>query len=213
MNLKDIFDKAENGVLTYEQFIAAAGQSKFIDLSEGNYVAKQKYTDDLAVRDTRITELEGTVKTRDTDLESLKSQLESAGTDASKLNELTNNFAELQKKYDKDTKALAKQMKDQEYKFAVTEFANKQTFTSQAAKRDFVNTMLAKNLTLDGDTIIGATDFVNAYKQENADAFATETPQQDTQPKPHFASPTSPQQGTPADDNPFHFDFVGVRPH
>lgn len=213
MTLKELFDKAENGVLSYEQFVAAAGQSKFVDLSEGNYVAKQKYTDDLAVRDTRITELETTVSTRDTDLESLKAQLESAGTDATKLNELTANFTELQKKYDKDTKALEKQMKEQQYKFAVTEFANKQNFSSQAAKRDFINSMLGKNLVIDNGTIIGATDFVNAYKEENADAFAVEQKEPDTQPKPHFAGPTSPQSSEPADDNPFHFDFVGVRPH
>ena len=28
MNIKDIFDKAENGVLTYDQFVAAATEAK-----------------------------------------------------------------------------------------------------------------------------------------------------------------------------------------
>ena len=42
MNVKELFDKAENGTLTYEQFLSAAGEAKFVDLSEGKYVSKQK---------------------------------------------------------------------------------------------------------------------------------------------------------------------------
>ena len=50
MNIKDIFENAENGTLTYEQFSDAVskGGAKFVDLSEGNYVSKQKYEDELA---------------------------------------------------------------------------------------------------------------------------------------------------------------------
>lgn len=216
MNLKDLFDKAEGGVLTYDQLMAAAGKAKFVDLSEGNYVDKQKYTDELAARDTRIATLGDTIKTRDTDLAALQEQLKTAGTDAAKLTQLGTDFSELQKKYERDTKAYEKQLRDQAYKFAVTEFANKQKFTSQAAKRDFVSTMLGKNFALEGDTIVGATDFVAAYAKDNGDAFVVEqandpAPQQ---PKPHFAGPTNPAGGDPAGDkNPFAFNFVGVRPH
>jgi len=220
MNLKDLFDKAENGTLTYDQFVAAAtaAKAKFVDLSEGGYVDKQKYTDDLAVRDTRITALDDTIKTRDADLASLQEQLKTAGTDADKLTKLGTEFADLQRKYDKDTKAYQKQLQDQAYKFAVTDFANKQKFTSQAAKRDFVSSMLAKNLALEGDTIIGATDFVAAYTKDNADAFVVEDDGNvddgaGAPPKPHFVEPTHPQGGQSGEANPFTFNFVGVRPH
>ena len=39
MNIKEIFDKAENGTLTFEQFetIAKDGGAKFTDLSEGKF--------------------------------------------------------------------------------------------------------------------------------------------------------------------------------
>lgn len=216
MNLKDLFDKAENGTLTYDQLVAAAQESKakFVDLSEGNYVDKQKYTDDLAARDTRIKTLDDTIKTRDTDLATLQDQLKNAGTDADKLGKLTDDFADLQRKYDKDTKAYEKQLKDQAYKFAVTDFANKQKFTSQAAKRDFVNSMLAKNLQMENDVIVGATDFVTAYTKDNADAFVVEqpTPPANPNPKPQFASPTNPEGNPQGDPNPFSFNFTGVRP-
>lgn len=214
MNLKDLFDNAENGTLTYDQFITAAGQAKFVDLTEGGYVSKQKYTDDLAARDTRITALDETIKTRDTDLANLRTQLENAGNDSEKLNTLNTQFSELQNKYDKETKAYQKQLKEQAYKFAVTEFANKQKFTSQAAKRDFEREMLAKNLTMENDIIIGATDFMTAYSQNNADAFVVDNDDSTPPtPAPHFVGSTNEGAGNTPKANPFSFNFVGVRPH
>lgn len=215
MNLKEIFDKAEGGVLSYEQFMAHATESKakFVDLTDGGYVDKQKYTDDLAARDTRITTLDDTIKSRDTDLASLRQQLQDAGNDATKLGELNTKFSDLQKQYDKDTKAYQKQLKDQAYKFAVTEFANQQTFTSQAAKRDFISSMLAKNLQMENDALIGATDFMTAYANENADAFKPVQNEEPPAPKPHFVNPTNPKSNEGDDANAFHFDFIGVRPH
>ena len=87
MNIKELFEKAENGTLTYEQFEAAAkaGNAKFTDLSEGNYVSKQKYENDLAVKGKEIETLNGTIATRDTDLAGLKQKLEAAGTDSEKI--------------------------------------------------------------------------------------------------------------------------------
>lgn len=214
MNLKDLFEGAENGVLTYEQLKARMDEknAKFVDLSEGGYVAKQKYTDDLSARDTRITALDEAVKTRDTDLATLKAQLESAGTDATKLTELTTQFSDLQKRYDKDTKALQKQMEEQAYKHAVNDFANAQKFSSQAAKRDFVNSMLSKNLQMENDTIIGATDFMSAYQKENSDAFVVETPASNPEPKPQFVGSTEGGASNKSGDGVmFDFGFTGIR--
>lgn len=217
MNIKDLFDKAEGGALTYEQLMAAAQEhkAKFVDLSEGKYVDKQKYEDDLSARDTRITTLSDTISARDVDLTNLRQQLEAAGTDATKLSSLTTDFASLQSKYERDTKAYEKQLKDQQYKYAVRDFANQQKFTSQAAKRDFINSMLAKNFAIENDVIVGASDFVAAYTKDNADAFVVETttpPAASGADKPHFVDTTN-QQGTPTGTpNPFHFNFTGVRP-
>ena len=216
MNLKDLFDKAEGGVLTYDQLVALAqeNKAKFVDLSEGKYVDKQKYDDDLSSRDTRIKTLDDTIKSRDTDLGNLRNQLEAAGTDADKLSKLTTDFTDLQNKYDKDTKAYEKQLKDQAYKYAVKEFTDKLNFTSQAAKRDFVKSMMEKNFSIENDVIVGASDFVTAYTKDNADAFVVETtPAPAGNDKPHFVSSTNPA-GTPAGTaNPFNFNFTGVRPH
>ena len=213
--LKELFEKAEGGVLSYELFGALAHDAKFVDLSGGDYVSTQKYNDELAKRDTRITSLDETVKARDTDLQSLKAQLDAAGTDATKLTELTTKFEDLQKQYDKDTKAYKKQLKDQEYQFAVTEFSNQQKFSSKAAKKQFEAELLARNLQVDNGVILGATDFLAAYRAENEDSFEADKAEPETPqaPKPHFVDSSKSSGGTADNEPQFSFNFAGVRPH
>lgn len=244
MNIKEIFAKAEeDGKLTLEQFeqLAKDGGAKFADLSEGKYVSKAKYEDDLKAKDAdiqakedektnlnaQIETLNGTITARDEDLANLQKQLEEAGEDATKLAELNNSFTALQSKYDADVKGYQEQMQKQAYEFAVREFANTKNFTSNAAKRDFVNSMLAKQLSLEDGKILGREDFVEKYAEENADAFVVETPPEPTpepqptpepspepepQPIPTFVGSTpGPEPG--AGDTGFDFHFTGVRPH
>ena len=207
--LKSLFEKAENGTLTYEQFKQAVTDAglKIGNLTDGAYVSKQKYDSELGQRDTRITDLNNTITARNTDLENLKATLE--GTDVEALKKASKDLADLQKRYDTETKQYQKQLSKQAYEFAVKEFANTQNFTSNAAKRDFVNTMLGKNLTLENGQIIGATDFVAAYSKDNADAFKVEKAEEPN-PKPTFVAPTS-TGVTPGEDitggfaSAFHF--------
>lgn len=206
MDIKTIFEKAENGTLTLEQFLAAAkeAKAKFVDLSEGEYVSKQKYTDDIATRDTRIGTLEGNLK-------DIRGKLDAAGADAEALATLKKDFEELKTKYDTDTKTYQEQLRQQSYKYAVNDLASQYKFTSSAAKRDFINSLIAKDLKMDGDKILGATDFIDEYSQENEDAFVKEDSGTDN--KPHFSDSTNPPAGsTGGDVNPFSFNFMGVRP-
>lgn len=188
MTVKELFDKAENGTLTWDQFQAAMGDAKFVDLSEGHYVSKQKFDDELAKKDNQITTLNGTIQTRDTDLAALQQTLKDAG-DIEALKTASKDLADLQKKYDKETKDYQSQLKKQAYEFAVKDFANGKDFTSNAAKRDFIQSMLAKNLSLEEGRIIGAEDFVQMYSKDNEDAFKKpEEPKKE--PKPQFAQGT-----------------------
>lgn len=198
MNIKDIFDKAtsENKSLTWEEFEALAkeGKAKFTDLSEGNYVSKQKYDDDLASKDVQITGLNETLTTRDSDLATLQEQLKNAGTDSAKLDEMAASLTALQSKYDADTQALQSKISAQSYEFAVRDFAAKQKFSSGAAKRDFISSMLQKNLPMEGGSIMGADDFMKVYAKDNSDAFVKETPKQ-PETKPQFAGSTPGDKG------------------
>ena len=200
MNIKDIFDKAENGTLTFAQFeeLAKGEGAKFTDLSEGKYVSNSKYDDDIGAKDSSIEQLNATITQRDTDLADLQTKLNEAGPDATKLSELQSSFDTLQTKYAEDLKAYEQKLADQKYEFAVKEYANGKEFTSQAAKRDFVRSMLSEKLKMKNDAIIGADDFATAYAGENADAFVTKAQETDATPpaqannvaKPYFVGTT-----------------------
>ena len=193
MDLKELFNKAEGGVFNYEAFESAIKNAgiKLADLSTGEYVSKNKYDDDIQAKDTNISKLNDTITARDADLANLKQQLEDAGTDATKLGELTTKFNDLQTKYDTDIKEYQAQLKKQEYEFAVKDFANSKAFTSNAAKRDFIQSMIAKNLNLEDGKIIGGEDFTTGYLADNPDAFVKETePTAPAVDKPKFVSST-----------------------
>lgn len=218
MKIKDIFDSAENGTLTYEEFEKAAqsGKAKFADIGEGQYVSKHKYDSEIETLNEQIKQLNETVATREGDLQNLQQKLEDAGNDASRLTSVLNEFDTLKTKYDSDMKAYQDKLSQQSYKFAVKEFANTKKFTSNAAKRDFVQAMESKGLQMDKDTILGAEDFAKAYAEENADAFVVENPDPVDPPKPTptFIQPT-PGGQPPIDQTggfASAFHFTGVRP-
>lgn len=237
MNIKELFDTAENGTLTYDEFEALVKEkgAKFADLSDGKYVSKSKYDADIkAVNqqvetlNTQIADLNGTITTRDTDLEALKKQLEQAGEDKTKLEALSTSMSDLQAKYDADTKGYQDKLRQQSYEFAVKEYANTQKFTSKAAKRDFIKAMTERNLQMEGDKLIGGDDFKAKYAEENGDAFYVEpeptpapaepepTPEppkaENKEPLPIMVAPTQGASGEDSEPN-FDFGFVGVRAH
>lgn len=216
MIIKEIFDRAENGTLTYEQFLELAKGAKFEDINEGKYYSKNKHNDEISAKDKEIETLQNTITQRDTDLADLQQKLTAAGTDAEKLTALTGDFTNLQAKYDTDVKAYKEQLKKQAYEFAVKDFANGKKFTSNAAKRDFIQSMIAKELKMDSGVILGAEDFVTTYSANNADAFVTEVKDPEPTPaKPTFVNPTQGGAPAPTESNAFAnaFNFIGVRPH
>lgn len=212
--LKELF---ANGALTWEQFQAAVAEKKFniADLSSGEYVSKSKYTTDLEAKDDQINTLTKNLSDRTKDLDDVKSKLETAGTDKGKLSDLNSELENLRTKYDTDTAAYKERLAKQEYEFAVKEFAGSKKFSSNAAKRDFINSLIKAELKMNEGAIMGAEDFVTKYTADNADAFVTEkadTAETAPTPKPPaFSAPTAGQQ-TAENSNPFHFNFLGVRP-
>lgn len=222
MDVKELFAKAENGTLTYEQFVAAASEAnaKFADLSEGKYVSKSKYEDDLSAKTREIETLSGTISTRDSDLDTLKKQLEAAGTDAGKLKDLNDQLSTLQNTYTETTKKYEEQLARQAYEFAVKEFAATKKFTSNAAKRDFTQSMISENLKFKNNQILGAEDFVKAYTESNADAFVKEPVSEggsqgaEQQSLPRFSGPASGGQSSQGNSNAFAdaFHFTPIRP-
>lgn len=214
--LKELFGEAS---LTYEQFAQAVNSKgyKLADLSTGNYVGKHKYDDEVAAKESAINDLKEQIKTRDRDIRGLKDQLQGDADNATKVTDLTTQLEKLQGDYDNAKKDYEARLGKQSYEFAVKEFANAQNFTSNAAKRDFINEMISENLKMKNGNIIGADDFMKVYSEANSDAFVVSEPEPEPQPepemKPTFVQPTAPQ--VPANDNPFEnaFNFAGIRAH
>lgn len=228
MKIEDIFNGAEGGTLTLEQFSAAAtkGGAKFVDLSEGGYVSQSKHTSELSAKDKQIDTLNDTIAERDKDLAGLKQQLTDAGNDAEKLSTLSTEFSTLQEKYENDTKAYQSQLASQAREFAIKEYAATKKFTSAAARRDYIKSMQdAEEVKLSKKGILTGTEqFDTDYSTENADAFVTESAgsesentsgqeqndnQQGGNPLPMFAGQTNGEQFK--DDNAkgtFGFSFI-----
>lgn len=176
MTIKEVFDKAENGTLTWEQFAELTKDAKFVDLRDDGYVDKRKYEDAIGAKSKEVESLNDLIKQRDTDLASLQEQLANAGAgNEEKLASLNGELDKLKAKYEKDRKAYEDKLAGQAYEFAVKEYANETKFTSAAAKRDFIREMLAKKLPMENGQIMGADDFTIAYSEHNADAFLVES--------------------------------------
>lgn len=212
MTIKELFGE---GSLSYEEFEKAMKEkgAKFVDLSEGNYVSKDKFENEVSSKDTQISQLNDTIKARDKDLKDLKTQLKEAGTDAEKLTDLETQLGNLQTQYKQDTDNYKAQLSKQAYEFAVKDFASGKKFSSNGAKRDFISSMIAKELKMEGDKILGAEDFFNTYATEDPNAFVVEPKQEESkQPKPTFAQSTNPQIDSKDVNTDFGFNFTGVRP-
>ena len=199
--LKELFEKAENGTLNYEQFSEAlkAGGYKLADLSKGDYVAKKKYEDDLSGKDSIIADLNATIDTRNADLQSIQEKLDKAGTDSAMIENLSGELSALQLKYDNATKEYNDKLNRQSYECAVKEFASEQSFSSNAAKRDFINSMLAKSLPMENGNIMGAKDYMAEYAKDNSDAFVVANPDPQPDNLPKFVGGTNDPNNTGGD--------------
>lgn len=212
--LKELFKAAENGSLTYEQLEAACKEKgiKVVNLSDGNYVSKRKYEDDLKAKDTTIDTLKGSLKTRDGDISKLKEDLKKSEGDAQKAIDLNKQLEEWQTKYQTETDDLNAKLKKQAKDFAVRDFVGAKKFTSNAAKRDFTNYLMEKELDVQGGKIIGGEDYLTAYTKDNADAFVVDAPK-DSPKQPAFVKSTNGTESITPSSGAFNFNFTGVRKH
>ena len=158
-----------------------------------------------------IDDLSGQIASRDTDLEAVRQQLASAQEDASKYAEAQNAIATLQGQYAHDKEEWEAQRLAQAQEFAIKTAAGKLDFTSGAAQRDFIRGAIDADLKLDGETLIGFTDYLEKYKEADPTAFKEEVkPTGEDKPKPTIVEPTG---GAPKPNETFGFHFNGVRPN
>lgn len=167
-----------DGPLTFDQFVEAAKEAKLnlVNLADGGYVSKLKHEDQMGALNQQIATLTGQISQRDADMATLRTNLEAAQADASKLPGVQTALSELQTKYEQEKAQYEASAAKQNYEFAIRERANTLNFSSAAAKKAFVQEAISKGFKLDGDTLLGYEDFVTKYKADDPGAFVPETP-------------------------------------
>lgn len=157
-------------------------QSRLSDTANQISELQKKYDDDIAARDT--------------DLSTLKAELEKANGDGNEvIADLRNKLAGLTDTYAKEKADYEKKLTAQQYEFLVKERVNDLKFTSASAKRAFTHDVLKKGLPVEDGKLLGFEDYLNSYKEQDSGAFATE---EKTEPvKPQFVS-TSTKMDSPA---------------
>ena len=188
---------------------------RFADLSEGGYVSRNKYDDKVGSLTQQVADLQGQITQRDADLAGLNQQLTAVQADAGQLAEAQKQLTALQAKYDKDSKAWETKNAQQAYEYAVRAKASELKFSSEAARKEFLREAIAQGFKQDGETLMGYTDFVDKYRQNDPGAFAKEEPPKADEGKGREPAPTIVlPSGTKPEPNKsvFNFGFNGVRP-
>lgn len=149
-------------------------QVKIVNLSDGKYIGKEKF-------DAKDTELAG-----------VRQQLEDANTTIKTYEDMDvegikKSVQDWQTKYDTDTKELQDKLAKKDYDYAVEKRVEGIKFSSTSAKKAFTADLIAKELKLENDNLLGFDDFVKEYKETDPTAFEKE---QEQKTKPAFGSPT-----------------------
>lgn len=175
---------------------------RFADLSEGGYISRSKYEDKVAGLTQQVTDLQGQITQRDTDLAGLNQQLTAAQADAGQLAEAQKQLTALQSKYDKDSKAWEAKNAQQAYEYAVKSKANELKFSSTAAKKEFIREAIERKFQIEGDVLMGYTEFLAKYQETDPGAFVKETPAPDPAPAPDPNPTPAPTIVLPGKSNP-----------
>lgn len=77
-------------------------------------------------------------------------------------------------KYETDTKKLQDSLTQKDYDYKIQELTNNLKFSSNGAKKSFINDLKEKGLKLENDNLLGFDDFVKEYQKNDASAFMVE---------------------------------------
>lgn len=165
---------------------------KLVDLAEGGYVSKEKFNDKTTTLQTLVDDLNNQLAARDSDLATLQGQLKDAGPE--KLGELQKSLNDLQGKYDQAAQDWQAKLDSQAYEFLVKEKAGELSFSSAAAKKQFVREAVEKGFKMDGDNLLGYNDWLSEYKKADPGSFVEAAGQEPK--KPTITKPAAPDPKT-----------------
>lgn len=116
------------------------------------------------------------IETLKTELTGIKSQLNDANTQIQGFKDMDiegikKSADEWKTKYESDTAALKQEMEKKEYDFNIEKFISSYEFTSDFAKKAFVEEFKAKEFKVEEGKFLGADDFIKGFKETNKGVF------------------------------------------
>ena len=164
---------------------------------------RTKLTNAEKERDDLKSQYEADIKKRDADLKAVQDQLQSAGADKTKLEELQASLAKQQSDNEATKKEYEEKLAKQQYEFAVKEKVAEIKFSSNSAKKAFMADLMQNPLQVKDGKLLGFDDFVGAYKEQDAGAFVSEDDSKDKKDpeegkKPVFSSKSGKQEDEPS---------------
>lgn len=143
-------------------------QGKLTDAENKYTQAQHQYETDIKKRDSDLADLQGKLKNSESSVETLAT--------------LRTQLADLQKNYDTEKTEYQKKLAEQEYNFLVKEATNSLKFSSNSAKKQFIQDVTENRLTVKDGSLMGFSDFVEKYKEADAGAFLSEEAPQEKPP-------------------------------
>lgn len=139
-------------------------QTKLTDAEEKGKALQEQYDTDIAKRDS--------------DLAELQEKLKAGEGNESTLKDLQDKLSTLQSTYDTEKTQYQEKLRQQEYDFLVRESANSLKFSSNGAKKQFLQDVKEAKLAVKDGTLLGFSEYVDKYKELDAGAFLAEQPQE-----------------------------------
>lgn len=114
-----------------------------------------------------------------TELEGLKTQLKEANAQIQGFKNLDiegikKSVDDWKAKYKEDTEKLKAQIAQKDYDFSLEKYLGKHEFTSDFAKKAFIEEFKKKELKFEEGKFLGADEFINEFKNANAGVFKEE---------------------------------------
>ena len=136
-------------------------QVRFVDLSEGGYVSKERYQElntKIGGLETQLKDANSTIKSyKDMDIEGIKQ-----------------SAADWEQKYNTETQKLNKQIEDDRKKFAAERFMDSQKIKSPLSRKAILQDFLAKDLEFKDGSFVGADEYMKTVKEKYPDEFEQE---------------------------------------
>ena len=134
---------------------------RFVDLSEGKFVSKEKYGELETAKkgvEKQLKDANTTIKSyQDMDIDGIKQSVK-----------------EWEQKYQKDTEALNAQIESDRKKFAAERFMDGQKIKSPLSRKAILSEFLAQNLEFKDGAFVGADEYMKGVREKYPDEFEQE---------------------------------------